>query len=153
MAPEILTNPGRRARPARAGSVEALAFHRRLPEYAVTPLVAAPALAAEFGLSALRVKVESSRLGLPAFKMLGASWATYRVLAERLGGEPAWSTIDELRTALAPLGALSLAAATDGNHGRAVARMARLLGYGAHIFVPAGTAQPASTASPPRAPW
>ncbi|MGN6564661.1 MAG: pyridoxal-phosphate dependent enzyme, partial [Thermomicrobiales bacterium] len=33
------------------------------------------------------------------------------------------------------------AAATDGNHGRAVARMAALLGYGAHIFVPAGTAR------------
>ena len=42
------------------------------------PLVAAPVLAAELGLAELRVKVESSRLGLPAFKMLGASWATYR---------------------------------------------------------------------------
>src|SRR6185436_1372353 len=75
----------------------------------------------------------------PAFKMLGASWATYRVLVERLGAEPAWASVDELRRALAPLGALSLTAATDGNHGRAVARMARLLGYGARIFVPAGT--------------
>ncbi|MRR11046.1 pyridoxal-phosphate dependent enzyme, partial [bacterium] len=33
----------------------------------------------------------------------------------------------------------SLAAATDGNHGRAVAFMARLLGFGCRIFVPAGT--------------
>jgi diaminopropionate ammonia-lyase len=31
-------------------------------------------------------------------------------------------------------------AATDGNHGRAVARMAALLGYRAHVFVPFGTA-------------
>jgi diaminopropionate ammonia-lyase len=37
---------------------------------------------------------------------------------------------------------LTLAAATDGNHGRAVARMARLLGFDAHIFVPAGTVMP-----------
>ena len=141
MPAEILTNPGRRAWPARSGPTDPIAFHRRLPGYAVTPLVAAPALAAELGLSALRVKVESDRLGLPAFKMLGASWATYRTLVERLGTEPEWSSVDELRAALAPLGPLALAAATDGNHGRAVARMAQLLGYGAHIFVPEGTAQ------------
>ena len=139
MAPEILANPGRRARPARTTPVDPIAFHRRLPDYAATPLVAAPVLAAELGLAELRVKVESSRLGLPAFKMLGASWATYRVLVERLGAEPAWASVDELRRALAPLGTLSLTAATDGNHGRAVARMAGLLGYGARIFVPAGT--------------
>ena len=34
----------------------------------------------------------------------------------------------------------SLVAATDGNHGRAVAHMARLLGYDSQILVPAGTA-------------
>jgi len=34
---------------------------------------------------------------------------------------------------------LTLVAATDGNHGRAVARMAKLLGLGAIIVVPAGT--------------
>jgi diaminopropionate ammonia-lyase len=121
-----------------------LAFHRRLPGYEPTPLRDVPSLAAELGLSQLWVKDESSRLGLPAFKMLGASWATYRLLLTRLAAlgidEPAWSTIDELRASLAPLGPLSLAAATDGNHGRAVARMARLVGYGARIFVPVGTA-------------
>ncbi len=36
------------------------------------------------------MKDESSRLGLPAFKMLGASWASYRSLIERLGHEPEW---------------------------------------------------------------
>ena len=35
-----------------------------------------------------------------------------------------------------PLRPLTLAAATDGNHGRAVAAMARLLGFDARIFVP-----------------
>jgi diaminopropionate ammonia-lyase len=35
---------------------------------------------------------------------------------------------------------MTLAAATDGNHGRAVARMAKLLGLGARIFVPADMA-------------
>jgi diaminopropionate ammonia-lyase len=138
---EILRNPARQTVAAGAAhGPEALALHRRLPGYAPTPVVAAPGLARELDLARLWVKVESSRLGLPAFKMLGASWATYRVLVDRLGHEPQWSGLDELRTALAPLGPLTLAAATDGNHGRAVARMAALLGYSARIFVPGGTA-------------
>ena len=115
------------------------AFHRRLPGYAPTPLHDAPALAEPLGLGRVTVKDESSRLGLPAFKILGASWATYRLLTTRLGHEPAWRDLAELRAALAPLGALTLVTATDGNHGRAVARMASLLGYQARIFVPAGT--------------
>ena len=114
-------------------------FHRRLPGYEPTPLIDAAAMAAERGLGALWIKDESSRLGLPAFKVLGASWAIYRLLRSRLGRVPDWSTVDELRAALAPLGALTLCTATDGNHGRAVAWMARLLGYDACIFVPAGT--------------
>jgi len=116
------------------------AFHRRLPGYAPTPLHDVPALATPLGLGRVSVKDESSRLGLPSFKILGASYATYRLLTTRLGSEPEWRDVEELRAALAPLGALTLVAATDGNHGRAVARMAALLGYGAHIFVPLGTA-------------
>jgi len=116
------------------------AFHRRLPGYGPTPLVAAPGLAAELGVGSLWVKDESSRLDLPSFKILGASWAVSRLLFERLGAEPEWSTLADLRAAFGPLGLLTLVAATDGNHGRAVARMARLLGYPCRILVPAGTA-------------
>ena len=65
------------------------------------------------------VKDESSRFGLPAFKILGASWAIHRALEER-GDRP------------------RLACATDGNHGRAVARVARDRGLEATVFVPAG---------------
>jgi len=137
----IFPNPARRRSAGPTGDGAPPAFHRKLPGYEPTPLVAAPGLAADLGLSQLWVKVESSRLGLPAFKMLGASWATYRLLCARLGHEPEWTTLDELRKALAPLGPLTLAAATDGNHGRAVAHMAAWLGYDARIFVPAGTAE------------
>lgn len=126
-------------------SDEVLAFHRRLPGYAPTPLVSLPRLAERLGLGALLAKCESTRFDLPAFKMLGASWATYRALRERLGElglaadlEP-WRDIDDLATRVKPLLPCALAAATDGNHGRAVARMARLLGLGARIFVPEGT--------------
>ncbi|SES20562.1 diaminopropionate ammonia-lyase [Lentzea xinjiangensis] len=92
-------------------------FHRTLPGYAPTPLAELPALAAELGLGRLFAKDESSRLGLPAFKALGASWAVHRVLREHPGP-------------------VTLTTATDGNHGRAVARMAHLHGQRAHVFVP-----------------
>ena len=121
---------------------EPLFFHELLPGYAPTPLVATPALARRLGVGQVWVKDESERLGLPAFKILGASWAVYRALTARLGDAITdWATLDELRARLAPLGSLTLVAATDGNHGRAVARMARLLDCSAHILVPAGTAR------------
>jgi diaminopropionate ammonia-lyase len=112
-----------------------LAFHRTLPGYAPTPLVEAPAAAAALGVERVLVKDESSRLGLPSFKVLGASWATYRALCARTGAEPGIG-IPELRERVAADPPL-LACATDGNHGRAVARMARLFGLAAVVFVPA----------------
>ena len=117
---------------------EPLRFHSRLPGYAETPLVDAPRLADALGVGKVFVKDESGRLGLPAFKILGASWAVYRALDERLGDEGfgGWENFEDLEAKLEPLRPLSLVAATDGNHGRAVARVARLLGLGASIFVP-----------------
>ena len=141
---EIFANPNRMPRgraPRSEHGAEARAFHRRLPGYAATPLVSAPALAAGSDVANLWVKDESTRLGLPAFKILGASWAVYRLLVDRLGHEPEWRALDDLRDAFSPLGRLQLVAATDGNHGRAVARMAALLGYESTILVPSGTAR------------
>lgn len=112
-----------------------LKLHRKLPNYAVTPLVRA-----ETGLGSLWIKDESIRLGLPSFKILGASWAIFRALERRFGDIGPWHDIDELAALIAPHGPLTLAAATDGNHGRAVARMASLLGLQALIYVPEGTA-------------
>jgi len=111
----------------------ARAFHESLPGYAPTPLVSLPELAAELGVRAVLVKDESSRLGLPAFKVLGASWAIARVIAERTGAS---TDLSCLRRAAAGAG-LRLVTATDGNHGRAVAHMASLLGVAATVFVPA----------------
>ena len=139
----LLANPVTPGPPARDRSAPAgpdpTTFHRRLPGYCVTPLRSLPALAARLGVREVLAKVETERFGLPAFKMLGASWASYRSLCDRLGSEPAWSTLDDLRAAFAPLGVV-LTTATDGNHGRAVARFARWVGLDAHILVPAGTA-------------
>ncbi|MFD5074876.1 diaminopropionate ammonia-lyase [Streptomyces sp. NPDC058371] len=98
------------------------AFHAALPGYAPTPLTELPAVAAELAVGRVFVKDESARLGLPAFKVLGAAWAVHRTLAERE----------------ASAGPVTLVTATDGNHGRAVARTARVFGQRAHVFVPQG---------------
>ncbi|MGP8304412.1 diaminopropionate ammonia-lyase [Streptomyces inhibens] len=108
-------------------------FHTSLPEYAPTPLIELPSLAAELHIGRVFVKDESCRLGLPAFKALGASWAVHRTLAERAAEQ-------------APAGPVTLVTATDGNHGRAVARMARRLGQRAHVVVPQGV-HPAAVAA------
>lgn len=115
-----------------------LEFHLRLPGYVPTPLVEAKRLARQLGVGKLWVKDESSRIGLPSFKILGASWATYRALSRLPGAQQlrSWGSITDLAAQLRPVRPLTLVAATDGNHGRAVARMAALLGLEALIFVP-----------------
>ena len=114
-----------------------LDFHRRLPGYRETPLVEAPRLAEKFGVAKVYVKDETSRFGLPSFKVLGASWATYAALRDRLGPIPDGPlTYESLQSWAAPARPLTLLAATDGNHGRAVARVARWLGLKARIFLP-----------------
>jgi diaminopropionate ammonia-lyase len=117
-----------------AAPAEALAFHAGLPGYAATPLAELPALARELNIARLFVKDESARLGLPAFKSLGAYWAVAQVLAARAGLQGPL-TLGALRAAAAGHD-LTLVTATDGNHGRAVARFAALLGLRAHVLVP-----------------
>ena len=138
----LLLNPHRRAGfvTAPPGSA-ARALHRRLPDYAPTPLFSLPDTAARLGLAGIRLKDESARLGLPAYKVLGAAWATYRALTDRLGVRPEpWQDLAELRGRLAHLAPLRLVTATDGNHGRGVARVARWLGWPAEVYLPGGSA-------------
>ncbi|MEA1970063.1 MAG: diaminopropionate ammonia-lyase, partial [Thermodesulfobacteriota bacterium] len=115
-----------------------LRFHRALPGYAPTPLISLDGIADDLGVGRLLVKDEGRRFGLKAFKALGASYAVYRVLHERSGGrlEPE-EFIGEKGRKLAD--GLTLSCATDGNHGRAVAWIAGLLGRPAVIYVPRGT--------------
>ncbi|MFL5894068.1 MAG: pyridoxal-phosphate dependent enzyme [Thermoleophilaceae bacterium] len=119
---ELQANPWRRPFAGGRGSA-APAFHRALAGYAPTDLRDEPELAAALGVGRVWLKFERERFGLPAFKFLGASWAAEQLL----GGRDA--------------AGVTLVTATDGNHGRAVARVARMRGLAAHILVPAGTAQ------------
>jgi diaminopropionate ammonia-lyase len=125
-----------------SGATPSPSFHASLPDFAVTPVRAAPTVAARLGVRALLLKDEGRRAGMPSFKILGASWATYRAVSAKLGTAPSRSpSLAELREALRHADRpLVLVAATDGNHGHAVARMARLLGLPAVVLVPRGTA-------------
>ncbi|MBW3612879.1 MAG: pyridoxal-phosphate dependent enzyme [Chloroflexi bacterium] len=117
-------------------------LHRRLPGYAPTSLVRLEG-AIEGIAAPIVVKLETSRYGLPSFKVLGASWAVGCRIAGWLGPHaPDDRSYDAIRPALDAHGTRpTLVAATDGNHGRAVAWSARQLGCAAEVFVPAGTAQ------------
>ena len=121
----------------------AIDFHRTLPGYAPTPLREVPRLAAELGVGRVLVKEESSRLGLPAFKVLGASYAIARTLGERFGLGTV--TLKGVRAAVRGA-AVRLYAATDGNHGRAVAHVASLVGAAATIYYPPGITEAAKKA-------
>jgi diaminopropionate ammonia-lyase len=96
---------------------EAMVFHQALPDYAPTPVHQLSAIASELGLATVQIKDESRRLGLPAFKILGASWAVERALRD----EPAVHT---------------LVAASAGNHGRAVAHAAATRGLACRVYLP-----------------
>lgn len=86
--------------------------HKALfPGYGPTPLRPLPALAAELGCAMVFVKDESRRYGLPAFKILGASWAICSLLGERWNVEPC--EVDALQ-AKAEGDAVMLFTATDG---------------------------------------
>lgn len=134
-------NPLSGPMPGPAPTRAPLALHRELPGYRATPLIDAPRLAGELNLGRVWLKDETERLGLPSFKAMGASWATIRALSSLAGEDlAALGSLEAIAERVARLRPLTLAAATDGNHGRALARVAAMLGLDARIFVPAGMA-------------
>ena len=103
-----------------------------------------PGLAAVNGVGSLHVKDEGRRFGLTSFKALGGAYAVALLVLERAGAQ--------LGRALAPadLGlsgvqavarTMTVACATDGNHGRSVAWGAENAGCRAVIFIHAGVSQ------------
>jgi len=114
----VLVNPAADPAAVPAPRGDAAAFHASLDGYAPTPVRELPRIADELGLGAVLLKDESDRLGLPAFKVLGASWATERALREQPGAH-------------------EIVAASAGNHGRAVAHVAARRGLRCRIFLPA----------------
>lgn len=114
--------PAVRAGPAPAGMFTA-AEYKEVEQYyreqPPTPLHSLPELARRLGIAELLLKDESSRAGLNAFKILGVDFALSRL---RRDGRLSQGTV--------------LACATDGNHGRAVARTAARMGLASHVYLP-----------------
>ncbi|MGF9764481.1 diaminopropionate ammonia-lyase [Microvirga sp. 0TCS3.31] len=109
--------------------------------HAPTPLHTLSALAAELGVGAIDIKDEGFRLGLGSFKALGGSYAVTRLVLEEASrrlGRPV--DVAELHTSevRAVAAGMTVACATDGNHGRSVAQGAQLVGARAAIFVHSG---------------
>jgi diaminopropionate ammonia-lyase len=105
-----IPNPNAKPAAVATASEEARAFHESLPGYRPTPL--------RWLGETVALKDESDRLGLPAFKVLGASWAAECALREHPGTH-------------------TLVAASADNHGRAVARVAAWRGLRCRVFLPA----------------
>ncbi|KAK3264323.1 hypothetical protein CYMTET_26929, partial [Cymbomonas tetramitiformis] len=110
-----------------------------------TPLVALPRCASALGLEGVLLKDESKRLGLQAFKVFGAAFAMACWVAQRLGVDIAECRdgLDGLRQAYFerfPETPTTFVTCTDGNHGRAVAWAAKMLGQHAVVYMPKGSA-------------
>lgn len=125
------SRPGARQWRCEPPSGDPLSFHASLPGYRPTELTEVPALADELNVGRVFVKDESGRLSLGAFKVLGASWALARLLTGTVGTPE----FDALRLAAGRTD-VELVTATDGNHGRAVAYLGRLLRLRVRVFVP-----------------
>ncbi|GMG26966.1 unnamed protein product [Ambrosiozyma monospora] len=137
-------------------------FHKSLPDYHPTPLVRIPfninsanksvnsanhdtttATSSSSPYSEkdieVYVKMETSRFNLPSFKMLGTGWGIFKILCLKLGLDYTAASFTDLKTTINNsklFPSLTLLACTDGNHGRAVARMAAMLGLPSLIIVP-----------------
>jgi diaminopropionate ammonia-lyase len=121
---------------------KAVEHHLRFRKnHAETPLVSLPGLASELGVATLHVKDEGHRLGLGSFKALGGAYAVIRLVLEAaetaLGRPVDISELDAPEIRAVAQG-ITVACATDGNHGRSVAQGAQLVGARAAIFVHSG---------------
>ena len=85
-------------------------------DYAPTPLHHLRALAEALGLGDILYKDEGPRFGLGSFKALGGAYAAVRLVARQDAG-------------------ITLATATDGNHGRSLAWGAKRLGCPCQIYI------------------
>ncbi len=92
------------------------------PGYTPTPLLDLPEIAAHCGVARVVYKDESTRLGLGAFKALGGAYAVADLVREQVAKG-------------ANVGEVTVATATDGNHGRSVAWGAQLAGCNAKIYI------------------
>jgi len=112
-------------------AAELRALFAHAPGFQQTPLIRLDAIARHLGIGEIWAKDERNRWGQGSFKALGGAYAVVSLVADALKVSPA-----AIFAGHAPKADhLTFAAATAGNHGRAVAFGARLAGARAVIFV------------------
>ena len=123
---------------------DARKFHIQIPGFNRTPLVALPNLARMMGLGGIYVKNEGERLSMRSFKIMGGSYAVYRLIRQLLGREDEDLSFEYLKSEEChkALGNLVLCSATDGNHGRGLAWTCQQLNLPCKIYVHSETSQP-----------
>ena len=119
-------------------------FHREIPGYRPTPLCSLPNLSNMLGVESIWVKDEAQRLELNSFKVMGGSFAIFRLIQKKLGIPDSEMSYEFLlsKECKKRLGEMVFASATDGNHGRGLAWAANKLGYKCMIYVHSGTSRP-----------
>ncbi|EST11195.1 diaminopropionate ammonia-lyase [Sporolactobacillus laevolacticus] len=118
-----------------------LSFQKTHEAYKETPLKSLDAMAEHLNVSKVYVKDESYRFGLNAFKVMGGIYSIACCLAEKLQLPIEKLSFDMLKTGEVKkeLGDLTFISATDGNHGRGIAWVARELGLKSVIRMPKGS--------------
>ncbi len=109
------------------------------PHYRPTPLISLSGLAKANRVGAILYKDEGGRFGLGSFKALGGAYAVCRVLQAAILHRTGMSTSsEELRQGRLRniTETITVATATDGNHGRSVAWGASLFHCGCVVYVP-----------------
>jgi diaminopropionate ammonia-lyase len=117
----------------------ALAHISSWPGYLPTPLVSLAGLAKKTGVASIHYKDEGFRFGLDSFKGLGGAYATQRLLMDEISRQtPGISPkIDDLLSGRYSTitNSITVACATDGNHGRSVAWGAQMFGCKCVIYI------------------
>lgn len=114
-------------------------FHKSLPGYQPTPAVSLTNLSHRLGVKEILVKDESQRFDLNAFKVLGASYAMARYLADVIHLNAIELNYDAICARKAEYEHITFVTATDGNHGRAVAWVSSAFGCQSVVYLPKGS--------------
>lgn len=112
--------------------------------YQVTPLRELAPLAETLGISRVYYKDEADRFGLESFKALGGAYAVGKMLQRKVSNKLGFAvSFEGLATGVYKHSTQSVTviAATDGNHGRAVAAGASMFGCRSIIVLHAGVSK------------
>ncbi len=112
-------------------------------DYERTPLVSLDCMAQRLGVAKIYVKDESKRMGLNAFKAVGVFYGAAKAICRELGLDIRSITYNDLVSGELnrKIKQFTFVAATDGNHGKGLAWVARQLGCKCCIYMPKNTTQ------------